>query len=374
MAPDRTESGLNIGTRFSGPSIQTRQRALLEVFAKLMTSRDRALVIVGPPGSGKSWFAHNFARDFATDFPGGIAFRSGTGGLDWDIPPTDPRAPKLLVFDALDESWPGERWPIDFIQQELSSNPMLRVLATSRELHDHPFDIYRLPEPTADEIAALIGTAAGFHGALPRSVVDLANGNPLFASTIGQIAREQGDLESAVQLLRPFERSGLVGPDGQALDARSSAGKRLVSSVREVDQQLMKMVQRDPDIVFDLDPRKFEEISAELFTRLGYSVTLTPTSKDGGKDLIVVQSTDLSSIMTFVECKRYARENPVGLEIVERLLGVVERGKATSGLILTTSTFTRGARQAADELRFRLSLKDYADFKDLLNKAMAGNR
>jgi restriction system protein len=279
-----------------------------------------------------------------------------------------------LVFDALDESWPGERWPIDFIEKELSSNPMLRVLATSRAGHDHPFDIFRLPEPTADEIAALIGDAAGFHGTVPRSVVDLANGNPLFASTIGEIARERGDLTAAVKLLRPFERPGLVGPDGQPLDARSAAGKRLVSSVREVDQQLMIMVQRDPDIVFELSPRKFEEISAELFTRLGYRVSLTPTSKDGGKDLIVVQSTDLSSIMTFVECKRYARDKPVGLEIVERLLGVVDRGRATSGLILTTSHFTRGARRAADELRFRLSLKDYADFKELLNKAMGSKR
>jgi restriction system protein len=78
--------------------------------------------------------------------------------------------------------------------------------------------------------------------------------------------------------------------------------------------------------------------------------------------------------MTFVECKRYARDKPVGLEIVERLLGVVDRGRATSGLILTTSHFTRGARRAADELRFRLSLKDYADFKELLNKAMGSKR
>lgn len=375
MTLDPLAPGIDLDmTSNAGPSIHTRERALLEVFAQLMSSRNRALVVVGPGGSGKSWFVKKFAHDFAADFPGGIAFRSGTGSRDWDVPPSDPRGPKLLVFDALDESWPGERWPADFIQQELSSDPMLWVLATSRAIYDHLFDVYRLPEPTADEIAKLIRAAAGFQGTLPESVIRLADGNPLFASLIGQIARDRGGFGAAAQLLRSFETPGLVGPDGQLLDARSSAGKRLVSSVRDVDHQLMTMVQRNPDMVFELSPRKFEEISAELFSRLGYTVTLTPTSKDGGKDLIVVQSNDLSSIMTFVECKRYARDKPVGLQIVERLHGVVERGRATSGLILTTSHFTRGARRAAEELRFRLSLTDYADFKVLLNKAMAGNR
>lgn len=357
-----------------GPTIHTRERALLGAFAQLMSTRSRAMVVVGTGGSGKSWFARRFADRFSADFPGGIAFRSGTGAGDWDVPPTDRRAPRLLVFDALDESWPGEDWPFEFIEQELSSDPMLRVLATSRVAPDGFFDVFQLPAPTPDEIASLIEASAGFSGTLPPSIVDLANGNPRFAWMIGQIAQERGGLGAAARLLRPFETPGLFGPDGRPLHARSGAGKRLVNSVREVDHELMLMVQRNPDLVFELTPRKFEEISAELFTRLGYRVTLTPTSKDGGKDLIVVRSDDLSSIMTLVECKRYAKDRPVGLEIVERLYGVVQRDGATSGLILTTSNFTRGARRAADDLRFRLSLKDYADFKALLDRAMSGNR
>lgn len=88
-------------TFHGGPSIHTRELALLDAFAQLMTSRSRVVAVVGPGGSGKSWFAKRFADRFAADFLGGIAFRSGAGSPDWDVPARDPRGPKLLVFDAL---------------------------------------------------------------------------------------------------------------------------------------------------------------------------------------------------------------------------------------------------------------------------------
>lgn len=78
----------------------------------------------------------------------------------------------------------------------------------------------------------------------------------------------------------------------------------------------------------------------------------------------------MGSFLYFVECKQYAADRPVGIGLVNALVGVVERGKATAGLLMTTSRFTSGARAVERELSARLSLKDYGNFKAYLEKVV----
>lgn len=351
-----------------------RRRSLETAYEHLMTSGMRIVVVEGPPGSGKSSFARSFADRFAKKFRGGVRLETGNGQPDEILYRAKGSGARLLVFDGLDEAWPSDTYGLERITDAVHDDQALRVLATARLGYRHHFDSFQLPVPTGADIAELIAAEAGFDGRIPESLVRLAGGNVLLASMIGKLAQQHGDFETASRLLRPFEVPGLIGPNGEPLDRRSSRAQAFIQSVRHVDEQLMQLVHRDPDFVYQLSSRKFEEVSAELFQRLGYEVTLTPASKDGGKDLIVVSTSDLGTMMSFVECKRYARDNPVGVSIVERLHGVVERGRATSGIVLTTSSFTRGARLAADELRFRLNLKDYAEFRVMLDRAMGGRR
>jgi restriction system protein len=347
-----------------------RVRSLEIAYEHLMTSGMRIVVVEGPPGSGKTSFARQFADRFAKKFPGGVRLETGNGQPDEILYRARANGAKLLIFDGLDEAWPSRTYGLERVTDAVQGDPALRVLATARPGYRHHFDSFQLPAPTDTDIAELIAAEAGFDGWMPESLVRLADGNVLLASTIGRLAQQHGDFETASRLLRPFEAPGLVNPIGEPLGRRSSQGRAFVQSVQHVDDQLMQLVYRDPELVYQLPSRKFEEISAELFQRLGYDVTLTPASKDGGKDLIVVSRSDLGTMMAFVECKLYARDKPVGVSIVERLHGVVERGRATSGIVLTTSSFTRGARLAADEFRFRLNLKDYADFRVMLDRAM----
>jgi restriction system protein len=56
----------------------------------------------------------------------------------------------------------------------------------------------------------------------------------------------------------------------------------------------------------------------------------------------------------------------VGVEIVRQLYGVVEAEKATAGVIVTTSSFTRGAKSFALQHSHRMTLHDYGGIRALL--------
>jgi restriction system protein len=171
-------------------------------------------------------------------------------------------------------------------------------------------------------------------------------------------------------LLRDFRRPGLLDARGRLISAGSGDHLRLVTDVRDANAHLLERLRVQPELVYQISSRQFEEITAEIFTRLGYAVELTPRSKDGGVDIFLAQKTDLGSFLYFVECKQYAPNRPVGIGLVNALVGVVERGRATAGLMITTSRFTSPARAVEKQLSARLSLKDYGDFKAYLEKAV----
>jgi Restriction endonuclease len=112
-----------------------------------------------------------------------------------------------------------------------------------------------------------------------------------------------------------------------------------------------------------LHPREFEELIAELFTKEGYDVFLTPASHDNGVDLYVTKRTQLGSLLYVVACKRYRPERPVGLDLVRQLRGTVEREGATAGILVTTSSFSAGARKEQTAVPFKLSLCDNRDLQ-----------
>jgi restriction system protein len=94
-------------------------------------------------------------------------------------------------------------------------------------------------------------------------------------------------------------------------------------------------------------------LAAALYRNLGYTVELTPPSRDGGRDVIAVRQTPGQREVVEIECK--AHTSPVGVSYVRQLRGVIERLGANRGILITISRFTRGAQQeCADESRLEL--------------------
>ena len=80
-----------------------------------------------------------------------------------------------------------------------------------------------------------------------------------------------------------------------------------------------------------------------------------------GVDIFALRKDDFGSFLTIVECKKYARNRPVGVGIVRSMYGVLNVENASHGVIATTSTFTAGAKMMARQYQYQLSLKDHAD-------------
>jgi len=134
----------------------------------------------------------------------------------------------------------------------------------------------------------------------------------------------------------------------------------VVASKKFWDSQI-KSLATNPERLANVDPRRFEELIAELLIRDGLEVELTPPSRDGGRDILAWAETVAGRHLYLVECKRFDVERPVGVELVRAFYGVIEAEKATAGLFVTTSRFTRGVQAFHDSVRNRLGLADYKD-------------
>jgi|GEM_PF-2999447 len=112
-----------------------------------------------------------------------------------------------------------------------------------------------------------------------------------------------------------------------------------------------------------LPPRAFEELVAHLLERDGYTVELTPETRDGGRDILAYKNGVFANNLFLVECKRYAPQNPVGIGMVQRLYGVLQGERATAAALVTTSSFTRDAVRWSDPLGHQLTLRDFEFMK-----------
>jgi HJR/Mrr/RecB family endonuclease len=102
-------------------------------------------------------------------------------------------------------------------------------------------------------------------------------------------------------------------------------------------------IAKDPDRLDRVGRRQFEELTAELYAAMGARVRLTRPRKDGGRDLIVEQSTP-TPFRAIVECKRPERGNKIGVKPVRELLGILSEERPSKGVLVTSTEFTAGAR------------------------------
>jgi len=129
--------------------------------------------------------------------------------------------------------------------------------------------------------------------------------------------------------------------------------------VSEVNDWMLNELNENPTELYQLSPRRFEELIAEIFIRKGYDVELTPTTHDGGIDIYAASKNDLGSFLYLVECKKYKPTKKVGVKVIRDLYGVLSKENATYGIIVTTSDFTKPAHEFQEDIEFKMSLKNF---------------
>ncbi len=125
---------------------------------------------------------------------------------------------------------------------------------------------------------------------------------------------------------------------------------------------------QDQNELYNISSREFEEIVAELFRKQEYDVELTPKTRDGGCDIIATKTIGGLPFMLLIECKKYSLSNPVGVSLVRSLLGVQNDRKANKGVLITTSRFTKSAKEFADRQQHLISLMDINDLMEMIKR------
>lgn len=140
-------------------------------------------------------------------------------------------------------------------------------------------------------------------------------------------------------------------------------GRSILEVSSLISTNLIKYFRQHPEELYQIDPRKFEELVAELFLGFGYSVELTAQTRDGGRDVIAVSHRP-ANLRFLIECKRYAAERTVGIAPVQRLLGVVSAENSTKGILVTTAR--RFSRPATELMAKRKWILEGREFEKLV--------
>lgn len=115
------------------------------------------------------------------------------------------------------------------------------------------------------------------------------------------------------------------------------------------------------DRIINNSPDFFEHLVVDLLVAMGYGGSVEDAARrlgksgDGGVDGVIDQDA-LGLDRVYVQAKRYQFGNNVGAGAVRDFFGSLDRFKAAKGLFVTTSDFSKDARDTAEQLSKRIVL------------------
>ena len=114
---------------------------------------------------------------------------------------------------------------------------------------------------------------------------------------------------------------------------------------RRVEEEELLSTLSTNENLLDLNPYQFETLIRDLFGKMGYDTYQTRARRDGGVDCVAWYREPAGKRKTVIQAKRYS--NVVPVSDVRDLLGAVLKERAGTGILVTTSAFTRGAHEFA---------------------------
>lgn len=174
--------------------------------------------------------------------------------------------------------------------------------------------------------------------------------------------RIDGDLLSQFEEFREFQ--------GKKRDRRTERVVEPVLSVETPIESLGTQYERLREAlasevlerVKKCSPQFFERLVILLLVRMGYGGSLKDAgqavgkTKDGGIDG-VIREDKLGLASIYVQAKRW-NDKPVGSPDIDQFAGALSKKKATKGIFITTSTFTKDALSSMRDYSSRIVLID----------------
>ncbi len=240
------------------------RRAELAALTENFRRGERIGMISGARGSGKTALAYLFSGSEGSRlFPDGVS-RLSSFWLRHELEGNKPRlqkgigsSPRALVLvddiDLLSEA--ATRTLVKNLRSRRSG--VLLVGEQSRtDLVDFVVELGPL---STQELEDLMVSRLGYRS--PEVVEAIRRGfggSPLTARMALRWLSEHGtsSMSDLLGLLKPFQRAGLIGVDGNPLgtDQRNV----VISAVQEINEELIRRLAADPKNVFGLSSRQFE--------------------------------------------------------------------------------------------------------------------
>jgi len=167
---------------------------------------------------------------------------------------------------------------------------------------------------------------------------------------------------------------GAIGPIS-AVDARTPEDA-MAAAQASLDAALSDDILA---ILRDISPVRFERLILDLLTKMGYgsgiaeNAQMTKTSGDGGIDGIIHED-PLGLDAVYIQAKRYAPEIKVSRPAIQQFIGSLTGLGATKGVFVTTSDFSREARDYLTRVQHHVVPINGADLALLMIRYEVGVR
>lgn len=342
---------------------------LKEIYSKPI--QDQVVVITGPPGIGKSALARQFAKTQTGEvhFINSSIAKNITDLGVLIVGMKVPQAGDITIIDDIG-NFKDPIQALKFINQYRGDGMLIATSNTAIYGFQNiplgalkPVDVFNIWSSNLFEIDQESEDAQFLYGTSKSS--------PRLAILLGRLIRD-GILKIADvhQYLKSFAASGLVDPYGKPISSKDDLPDLIKNDICIVDSHLLQHLKQFPENMYDLSPRKFEELVAEIMNKLGYTTELTQTTRDGGKDIYAAKKDSIGTFLYIVECKKYAPDNHVGVGVIRQLYGVVQAEHANAGIVATTSYFSKDAKAFQESISYQVSLQDYFDLQRWISDAL----
>lgn len=140
----------------------------------------------------------------------------------------------------------------------------------------------------------------------------------------------------------------------------------VVSRGTFLDQRFIDYLSVNSEKIGQIHWRKFEELTAECFSKFGYTVELGPGSNDDGVDIRVWNDMDKGSPKYIVQCKR--TRSKIDKVTVKGLYADTIYEGSELGILVTSSEFSLGARKTVSARSYPIEEVNGDKIKSWLNE------